>query len=376
MNIICLSHLRWNFVYQRPQHLMSRMALHFRTFFIEEPVFDSGQSFYEIIPGGNNISVIVPHVSRTLDPANIQEEQQRLFEELCEEFSIHEFIVWIYSPMMVPVIGRRKPSLTVYDCMDELSAFKNAPADLAVKEAVLFSMADLVFTGGKSLYEAKRYKHPNVFLFPSSIDRGHFEKGRRAQPAPAEQALIPTPRIGFFGVIDERMDLELLDEIAAQRPGWNFVLIGPVVKIDADILPRRSNIHYLGQRSYDQLPVYLSGWDVAMMPFALNESTKYISPTKTPEFLAAGKPVVSTAINDVVTTYGDEGLVHIAGSPEEFIEGIEKAMQLKEDPHWLKAVDSCLAKTSWDDTASKMLFLINTCLEKSIDQPTKRESYV
>jgi UDP-galactopyranose mutase len=278
---------------------------------------------------------------------------------------------------MIDVLGDLKPSLTVYDCMDELSNFKNAPPSLVAKETALFSIADIVFTGGRSLYESKKNKHHNVHLFPSSIDRDHFINGRKQQPDPDDQKTIPRPRIGFFGVIDERMDISLLDAIAAGKPRWSFIILGPVVKIDPGTLPRQPNIFYLGSKSYKELPAYLAGWDVAMMPFALNDATKFISPTKTPEFLAAGKPVVSTAITDVVTMYGEEGLVHIAGTPGEFIEGIEKGLELKENLQWLKAVDRCIGKSSWDETASKMLFIINTCLEnKGSDTVKKKKLYV
>jgi UDP-galactopyranose mutase len=377
MDIVCFSHLRWNFVYQRPQHLLSRMALHFRTFFYEEPIFDAAEPYYEITTTEEDVIVVVPHLGADANPENIILEQQQLFSKLARDHAINKFIAWIYSPVMIDVLGDLKPSLTVYDCMDELSNFKNAPPSLAAKETVLFSIADIVFTGGRSLYESKKSKHHNVHLFPSSIDRDHFINGRKQQPDPDDQKTIPRPRIGFFGVIDERMDISLLDAIAAGKPRWSFIILGPVVKIDPGTLPRQPNIFYLGSKSYKELPAYLAGWDVAMMPFALNDATKFISPTKTPEFLAAGKPVVSTAITDVVTMYGEEGLVHIAGTPGEFIEGIEKGLELKENLQWLKAVDRCIGKSSWDETASKMLFIINTCLEKKgSDTVKKKKLYV
>jgi glycosyltransferase involved in cell wall biosynthesis len=245
-------------------------------------------------------------------------------------------------------------ALCVYDNMDELSLFRGASQELIDYESELFRRADVVFTGGMSLYEAKRNRHRNVHGFPSSIDFEHFAKARSAQdPEPADQAYIPRPRLGFFGVVDERMDIELVGAAADLRPDWHFVMIGPVVKVDPATLPRRDNIHWLGAKSYADLPRYLSGWDVGLMPFALNDSTRFISPTKTPEFLAAGVPVVSTPITDVVRPYGEKGFVEIAKTP---LEVVRKAQALLERPKqpWLSRVDRHLAAGSWDKTWSAM----------------------
>jgi UDP-galactopyranose mutase len=245
--------------------------------------------------------------------------------------------------------------------MDEVSAFRNAPRALRDREAELFKRADLVFTGGQSLYEAKRDQHQNVYAFPSSIDRAHFAQARERTDDPADQANIPHPRMGFFGVVDERFDIELLDKISEARPDWHFVIIGPVVKINEADLPRRSNIHYLGAKSYKELPAYLAGWDVAALLFARNESTRFISPTKTPEYLAAGKPVVSTSIRDVVRPYGKLELVRIADNAADFIKAAaEIGMDEECDNHaWLARVDSFLSKISWDRTWSEMAELIS-----------------
>src|SRR5918998_4520417 len=249
-----------------------------------------------------------------------------MIDRLFSERSIREQVLWYYTPMALVFTRHLRPLATIYDCMDELSAFRGAPPALRSREAELFRRADLVFTGGHSLYEAKRDKHPAVYAFPSSIDRAHFAQARERVSEPADQAPLPGPRLGFFGVLDERFDTELLDAAAAARPEWQFVMIGPVVKIDPASLPKRENIHYLGGKQYAELPAYLSGWDVALMPFARNESTRFISPTKTPEYLAAGRAVVSTSIRDVVRPYGEQALVHIADAPEEFVAAVEKAM--------------------------------------------------
>jgi UDP-galactopyranose mutase len=243
--------------------------------------------------------------------------------------------------------------------MDELSAFAGAPARLRELEAALFGTADVVFTGGQSLYEAKRSCHENVHAFPSSVDVAHFQQARspRAGAEPEDQASIGHPRIGFFGVIDERMDYALLAGVAAARAAWQLVLIGPTAKVDPAALPRAGNIHYLGPKPYAQLPAYLAGWDVAMLPFARNEATRFISPTKTPEYLAAGKPVVSTSIRDVVRPYGQQGLARIADTVGEFVSAVEAA--LREAPaERLRAADAFLTHTSWDGTWARMAQLI------------------
>src|SRR3954454_6337889 len=249
--------------------------------------------------------------------------------------------------------------------MYELSAFRGASQEMIDNEAELFRRADVVFTGGMSLYEAKRNRHANVHGFPSSIDFDHFAKARRNRdPEPADQAPIPHPRLGFFGVIDERMDIDLVAGVADLRPDWHLVMIGPVVKIDPATLPQRANIHWLRGKRYSDLPRYLSGWDVGFMPFALNESTRFISPTKTPEFLAAGVPVVSTPITDVVRPYGQAGLVEIAEGADAFIEQAE-ALLNRRDPDWLARVDRHLALLSWDKTWRGMSHLMARAIQSA-----------
>ncbi|BAY31095.1 UDP-galactopyranose mutase [Nostoc carneum NIES-2107] len=362
-DIICLSHLRWNFVYQRPQHLLSRCAQGKRVFFIEEPIFSADPlARLDINEDGSGVVVVVPHLPQNLSQEAINADLQVLIDGLLAEQKINKYICWYYTPMAIAFTRHLQPQAVVYDCMDELSAFKGASPTLKNYEAELFRLADLVFTGGQSLYESKVNQHPNVYAFPSSVDVPHFGQARHLQE-PADQAHIPHPRLGFFGVIDERMDIELLAGIADSRPDWHLVIIGPVVKIDPDTLPQRENIHYLGSRDYKQLPAYLAGWDLAMLPFALNESTRFISPTKTPEYLAAGRPVVSTSIQDVVRPYGESKLVRIADTVPEFVAAAEKAM--REDTRtseWLTEVDTFLEKISWDRTWASMMKLIDSAI--------------
>jgi glycosyltransferase involved in cell wall biosynthesis len=360
-DVICLSHLRWDFVTQRPQHLLSRFAREQRVFFVEEPVFEAtDKSRLEVSRRENGLHVVVPHLPHGLDPADIVAEQRKLIDDLVREHAIESFLLWYYTPMALEFTRHLNATGVAYDCMDELSAFHGAPPGLRALEEELMSRADVVFTGGQTLYEAKRERHPNVHPFPSSIDAAHFREARSIAADPPDQAGLPHPRLGYCGVIDERMDLGLLAAIADARPDWHLVMIGPVVKIDPATLPRRDNIHYLGPRNYQDLPAYLAGWDVALLPFAINESTRYISPTKTPEYLAAGRPVVSTPIRDVVHPYGDEGLARIAGTPGEFIAAIGKSLEAgDEDPAaWIERVDRFLAGNSWDVTWRRMSALL------------------
>ncbi len=348
-DLFCFSHLRWDFVYQRPQHLLSRCAQERRVFFWEEPFFDAEENGrLEVMQKAENLWVVRPHL---LQGSDADAEQRKLLLNFCAQQKIDRPVRWYYTPMAIEFSSDLLAAATVYDCMDELSGFLGAPAHLLDREAQLFSAADVVFTGGLRLYEAKRDLHPNVYAFPSSIDASHF--AQTPSEDPLDQASIPHPRAGFYGVLDERFDLKLIAEAARLKPAIQFVFIGPVVKIDPADLPKAPNIHYLGAKSYDELPAYLAGWDVALIPFALNASTYFISPTKTPEYLAAGKPVVSTAIYDVVRGYGEEGLVAIAHDAAGFAAAVEQALSPSSES-WRCKVGAKLAATSWDTTWSSM----------------------
>ena len=358
-DLVCLSHLRWNFVFQRPQHLMTRWAKHARVYYVEESIeHGDGPARLAIRRPADRLSVVVPHHPRGISPAMVRRTQSQLLERLVREEGLKDFALWYYTPMALPIARRLQPRAVVYDCMDQLAAFHGAPSELTHLERQLLDRADVVMAGGHSLWRAKQKTRSDVHLFPSSVDAAHFGKARLAQDDPHDQKDIPHLRLGFCGVIDERMDLGLLADVAALRPDWHIVMVGPVVKIDEATLPRAANIHYLGQKSYADLPHYIAGWDAAILPFARNEATRFISPTKTPEYLAAGRPVVSTAIADVVEPYGRLGLVHIADSPLDFTIAVERA--LAEDPSQRQAeVDVFLAANSWDSTFSKMASLVD-----------------
>ena len=357
-DLVCLSHLRWDFVFQRPQHLMTRWAKSARVFYVEEPIFDAEQPHMHVSTRDPQLHVCVPHLPPNTQPERARLLQRQLIEQLIAEKSLNDYVLWYYTPMALPFTTGLSPAAVVYDCMDELSAFRGAPPELVLLERQLLEKADLLTTGGHSLYRAKQRLHPNVHPFPSSVDTLHFAEARVQQPDPHDQREIPHVRLGFFGVIDERFDIELVAGVAQLRPDWHLVMLGPVVKIDPDTLPRAHNLHYLGQKSYQELPRYIAGWDVAMLPFAKNESTRYISPTKTPEYLAAGRPVVSTSITDVVEPYGKRKLVQIADTPVEFVAAVDRC--LSEDPALRRAqADAFLAGNSWDVTFANMAGLVN-----------------
>ncbi|MBA2248771.1 MAG: glycosyltransferase family 1 protein [Chitinophagaceae bacterium] len=378
-DLICFSHLRWNFVYQRPQHLLTRFSTKYRVFYIEEPLFHAENSFLNVAQPSDSLWVVVPHLQNGLSEEAIISTQQELLSGLFNEMNINSYWFWYYTPMALPIGNFFKPQWIVYDCMDELSSFKFAPDALKEREKDLLQKADIVFTGGMSLYEAKKDSHGNIYPFPSSIDKAHFEKARTISDEPRDQISIPHPRLGYYGVIDERMNLSLLQEVAEKKPDWNMIIIGPVVKIDPETLPKLSNIHYLGGKSYDELPAYLGGWDIAVIPFVLDESTRFISPTKTPEYLAGGKPVISTSIKDVVHPYGDQKLVHIADTADEFIIAATTELEKEKEKKnlWIIETDTFLSANSWDKTWTRMMEII-TKIEEShkVVNNSKHEAYV
>ncbi|KLT66668.1 glycosyltransferase [Pedobacter sp. BMA] len=354
-NLLCFSHLRWDFVFQRPQHLMSRFAKETNVYVMEEPIFDATESAYMAYDHREPmLTILIPHLVSGHDPQQVKEEMRLLLNEFLGRVNLAEWTFWYYTPMALQFSDHFKASLTVFDCMDELSAFDFAPKELLELEKSLLKVADIVFTGGYSLHEAKKDQHENIHVFPSSIDKVHFHLARAVQKEPEDQAAINGVKLGFIGVIDERFDATLIHEVAVKRPDWQIVLLGPVVKVSMDNLPKGPNVHYLGQKAYGDLPAYLSGWDIALIPFAINNSTRFISPTKTPEYLAAGLRVVSTPIRDVVRPYGVEGLVSIASDADEFIAAVEYCLDDRTNGKWLKKADKFLEDKSWGDTFEQM----------------------
>ena len=347
-DMIVFCHLRWQFVFQRPQHLISRLSKTYKVLLVEEPIgFGDGQEFTaELLEVNPQLHILQPRVHRIDDIAQVLSHY--VSNELVP-------IAWFYSASFSSILASRKFGTIVYDCMDELSLFKRAPQYLINQEKFLLKNADIVFTGGKSLFESKRELHDNVFCFPSSVDEKHFAQALNGVAIPGDIINIPSPIIGYFGVIDERINLDLIRQSAERLPQVSFVMIGPLAKIEDQDLPRLPNIYYLGMKSYQELPAYLKAFDIAMMPFALNDATKYISPTKTLEYMAAGKPIISTRIKDVERDY--DRCVRIVDDTNEFCEAI---LELNSTGfNGVKKYTEILANTSWDATALKMGNILN-----------------
>lgn len=355
--IIVFSHLRWDFVWQRPQQLLSRLAQHFAIVFVEEPVYCPGAARLEITTPAVNVSVCRPHTP--VQAAGFHDDQLPWLQPLINDLmtATPSPIAWLYTPMALPLLTPLDPAVVIYDCMDELAAFNHAPRQLLQRESALLARAEILFTGGPSLHQAKQARHDNAFCFPSSVDAVHFEQALDRSNDHPLQCSLPHPRLGFYGVIDERLDLPLLAALADKHPDWQCVIVGPVVKIAADNLPRRHNIHYYGKQPYEALPQFLAGWDVCLLPFARNDATRFISPTKVLEYMAARLPVVSTAITDVVEPYSP--VVEIGHDTTGFIAACEDRLALSpERRNELAAQMQAIVAATWDESAEKMAEII------------------
>ena len=353
-DLLCFSHLRWDFVFQRVQHLLSRATDAYRVIFWEEVVwFETGTPHLMTRLSPEGVLVVQPHLPWGAD---VVIEQRNMLDALIKTQSIIDPVLWYYTPVALEFSGHLAGRPIVYDCMDELSAFAGADPAMPEWERALMRRADLVFTGGLSLYEAKRAQHSDVYAFPSGVEVMHFAPARQGLVEPDDQLGIGHPRIGFFGVLDERLDRDLLAQAAALRPDWHFVLIGPLAKLDLEELPQALNLNYLGPKAYGELPAYIAHWDVAMMPFALNAATRFISPTKTPEYLAAGRPVVCTPIADVVRRWHGAPYVRIAAEAAGFMAAADTLRTLPDG--WRAAADRELAAMSWDGIWSAMAELV------------------
>jgi UDP-galactopyranose mutase len=349
-DLLVFSHLRWDFTFQRPQHLMSRYALHRRVFFLEEPILGNYHvPELHIRRSKEGVEVVVPHLSDKMTVKENTLAMRRLIDELIDTRQIHSYSSWYYTPMFLPLTRHLNPAVVLYDMVDELSLMKASPHRLAELETELLKKSDVVFTGGHSIFEAQKHLHDNIHSFPSGIDCAHFAQARKKLNEPSDQKYIPHPRVGFSGIIDDSLDIELLNDLANLSPQMQFIVIGPTRHIDIADLPKNINIHYLGKKEYSDLPLYMAGWDCAMLPLARTDAARSVSSTKTPEYLAAGKPVVSTAIDDIVKTYGEQNLIQIARTPQEFADALVAAMtEINAGSVWLKKVDAFLSEISWD----------------------------
>jgi len=370
-DIIAFSHFRWDFVHQRPRHLLGHLSRGRRVFYFEEPVpIPGGEPFLQYEAQGEDLVVCRPHLP---GPAggfapSAHRLLRGLLMDLILDHSIREWVAWFYTPMALPLIDELEPLGILYDCMEEFSALRGAPDELPALEDALLERANLVLTGGRSLYRAKKDRNPDVHCFPSSVDREHF-RPREGREDPPSQASIPRPRLGYFGLIDERLDLELLAAVADDRPDWQIIMLGPVVRIDPGSLPLRRNIHWMGMQSYEELPDFVAGWDVCLLPFALGASTRFISPTRTLEYLAAERPVVSTPLLDVASDFGD--VVGVAATPEEFVFLCEEALQRTGEDRIgeILQMRRILDGTSWESTAEGVEALLLEVERRETEPP-------
>lgn len=365
IGLVVHSHLRWDFVWQRPQQLLSRLSHTNPVLFVEEPLLldDLGAPVLELSTPHEGVHRAVPKLPRALGERYDEAIAaiRRLLtaalrtEPLAERFG--RVVQWFYTPMPAPeMLGAFGEAGVVYDCMDELSQFRFAPTDIARRERLLLSRADVVFTGGHRLYESKSRYHDNVHFFGCGVDAAHFAAaGRSDTVVPADAARLPRPVMGYFGVIDERLDYALLAALAAARTEWTLLMIGPVVKVDPRELPQAPNIHWLGQRDYRELPAYVKAFDVCLMPFALNEATEFINPTKTLEYMAAGRPIVSTPVADVVHNFAP--IVRVADTAAAFVAAVTAAVE-QPDAARIEAGIARAAAASWESIVRRMRALV------------------
>ena len=367
--IIVHSHLGWDWVWQRPQQFLSRLSQKHQVLFVEAPVAAQDLTRSEMIsrtvadfPNIVVIQVKIP-ASRSGDQVWVDSERRRLVESalagpLGEQF--RSPVQWFYDPMAVtPFAGRLGERAIVYDCMDELSLFRGAAPELVRRDRELLALADVVFAGGPKIWENKRLLNPNCFSFGCGVDCDHFGRVHDPELAlPAEVAHLPRPIFGYFGVVDERIDYELLGKLADASSG-SVVMVGPWTKVDPETFPRRENLHWLGGRPYAELPAYAKSFDVCLMPYAINEATKFINPTKALEYMATGRPIVSTPVQDVVRQFSD--IVVITRKQEEFIDACEGAAA--QPPRDRIKLGLALAeRSSWESIVRQLEQLVNNAL--------------
>jgi UDP-galactopyranose mutase len=377
--VIVHCHLRWDFVWQRPQHIFSRLSKSHPVLFLEDAA--------PLPPGETEPRFALTRVSETMtiarpllkahvgDPEKDAETDrengpawERLLDTTVTQLKTTDpawgrIVHWIYSPAAVGARHRYDPVAVAYDCMDELANFKDAPPGLKEKEAELMGAADVVFTGGPSMYAARRDIHPNFHQFNSGVDAEHFGRARADEtPVPGDMAELPRPRLLYYGVIDERMGWDNLAAVCDAHPEWSVLMVGPLAKISEDDLLRRPNLHYTGQRGYEDLPGYLKGCDVALVPFALSDATKFLSPTKTLEYFAAHRPVVSTPIGDIVEHYSDAA--RIAATPEEFVRQCEAALS-EDNTQRIANGERYAQQNTWDNIVSAMKEQLDAVVERA-----------
>jgi glycosyltransferase involved in cell wall biosynthesis len=370
--IIVHCHLCWDWVWQRPQQFLSRLSQRHQILFVEtvapDPALEKAVARFRTTEDLPNITILRLQFpsSKWSDGKFVDQERRRLVKEYVAGPGAGKYenpVQWFYDPMAVTAFaGQMEEILTVYDCMDELSKFKGAPPEIIQREAELLARADVVFTGGRKLFESKSQHHENCHFYGCGVDGDHFGKARSASTGvPPELAKLAKPVLGYFGVIDERLDYDLIAALADANPKGSVAMVGPVIKVEESALPRRKNIHWLGQRAYNDLPSICKGFDVCLMPFALNAATEYINPTKALEYMATGRPIVSTAVADVVRNFGT--VCQIARSPDEFMKLCRDAAE-KPDRKRIEDGFKMVNENSWESIVDNLEKHIQEALVK------------
>jgi glycosyltransferase involved in cell wall biosynthesis len=360
--IIVHCHLCWDWVWQRPQQFVSRLSRRHKILFIEtigpDPQLLTPFARFRTDEQFPNVTLLRLQFPswRWGDSDFVDCERRRLVKEFLGGPAAGQFenpVQWFYDPMAASsFVGHMGEIATVYDCMDELSKFSEAPPEIIGREAGLLAMADVVFTGGRRLYENKRRMNSNCHFYGCGVDVEHFGKASGSETKiPEDIASLPRPVLGYFGVVDERMDYELVAKLADANPNGSVVMVGPALKVDKVPLPRRHNLHWLGQRAYADLPAYAKAFDVCLMPFALNAATEFINPTKALEYMATGRPVVSSAVPDVVRNFGS--VIKVAGDHDEFITSCQRAIKQK-DAAAIESGMRMASENSWESIVTRL----------------------
>jgi glycosyltransferase involved in cell wall biosynthesis len=335
-------HLRWDGVWQRPHHLLTRLARRVPVIVVEEP--HAAHEDRDEVRRFGELSVIRPLRRRGWGEPLIDAQALASARALA---GARRCGAWLYTPMMSEIVETFAASPVVYDAMDDLANFDFAPAGMREREAALLERADAVFAGGRTLYENRRAYGPKVRCHPSGVELERFAADAGPHPL---AAMLAGPVFAYVGVIDERLDYHLIAALADAFPAGHVILAGPVVKVDPARLPQRPNVHYTGRLPYDSLPSLLAGVDVALMPFAINRATASISPTKTLEYFAARTPVVSTPVADVVAAY--DGIAYIAAGGAAFVAAVREALHAP--PERIERGFAAAAAETWDAIFARM----------------------
>ena len=343
---------------------MRRLARDRQVFFVEEPRVTKGEPFTVVRRVEPNLHVVSLRVPAHLSARALENAQRRCVASLTPKDE-HP-LLWIYSPAASRAARDLEPSLVVYDCVADHASRAGATATMKENERSLLASADLVLTAGTALFEAKRAHNVSTYPLPSSVDVAHFARARSPRNEDRAGLLsglraIPGPRVGFLGSIDDRVDLDLVDRLAEARPGLHIVLCGALSGVTRWTLPDRPNVHYVGAQDYDDLPEHVASWDAAIFPFRGDVATRRSEPSGLLACLAAGKPIVSTPL-DELGPYVAQDLVTVA-HPAQFAAAVDAALRQARSPAVMngrrRAREQLLARTSWDRTCSAMFRLVD-----------------